>query len=99
MKSRKKGEVLIYIVVAYGVTFLMGLLMWYGNRSNIDLDVFPNVHFLNNNLIPIISNDYTSGVLENQSVAWSELLAALVMNGLVFGGFLFAKPFRKAAQE
>lgn len=77
----------------------IGIFFAYAYMKTNNIWVVVALHFLNNNLIPIISNDYTSGVLENQSVAWSELLAALVMNGLVFGGFLFAKPFRKAAQE
>ena len=38
----KNKELLIYIAVAYGVTFLMGILMWYGNSKNIDLGTFPN---------------------------------------------------------
>ena len=25
-----------------GVTFLMGLFMWYGNSKNLDLSTFPN---------------------------------------------------------
>ncbi|MDE5823370.1 MAG: hypothetical protein K2H91_01595 [Lachnospiraceae bacterium] len=43
MKSVEKNkELIIYIAVAYGVTFLMGMLMWYGNNKNIDLGIFPN---------------------------------------------------------
>lgn len=43
MRGEKENrELLIYIAIAYGVTFLMGLLMWYGNSKNLDLSMFPN---------------------------------------------------------
>ena len=32
----------IYLAAAYGVTFLMGLLMWYGSSRHYDLSTFPN---------------------------------------------------------
>ena len=32
----------IYLAAAYGVTFLMGLLMWFGNSRHYDLSAFPN---------------------------------------------------------
>ena len=38
--ERKKLR--IYIAAAYGVTFLMGLLMWYGTGRHFDLSAFPN---------------------------------------------------------
>ena len=57
------------------------------------------LHFMNNNLVPIISNNYTSEVLENQTITRGEFLAGLVMNGLIFGVFLFARPFRKTVEE
>lgn len=39
-KSGKK-RLWIYLGIAYGVTFLMGLFMWYGRGSEMDLNVFP----------------------------------------------------------
>jgi len=40
--TQKNKELYIYIAVAYGITFLMGILMWYGNSRHLDLSVFPN---------------------------------------------------------
>ncbi|MDE7030520.1 MAG: CPBP family intramembrane metalloprotease, partial [Lachnospiraceae bacterium] len=40
--NKEKKELIIYVAVAYGVTFLMGLLMWYGSSRNLDLSMFPN---------------------------------------------------------
>ena len=43
MRDEKENkELIIYVVIAYGVTFLMGLFMWYGNSKNLDLSTFPN---------------------------------------------------------
>ena len=28
--QKEKKKLIIYIAVAYGITYLMGLLMWYG---------------------------------------------------------------------
>ena len=53
------------------------------------------IHFLNNNLIPVISGTYSADVIQNQAVSWSQIPWALVLNGLLFGLFLLARPFRK----
>lgn len=51
--------------------------------------------FFNNNLAPVIAGTYTADVLQNQTVSWSQIPWSLVINGLLFGLFLLAKPFRK----
>jgi membrane protease YdiL (CAAX protease family) len=51
------------------------------------------LHFLNNNLSAILSGG-SMDAFQNQSVAWGELLPVILINGIVFGGFLFTKPFR-----
>ncbi len=76
----------------------LGIFFAYAYMKTNNIWVPVALHFLNNNLVPIISNNNTSNVLENQTVAWSELLVSLVMNGLIFGVFLLAKPFRKATE-
>ena len=53
------------------------------------------LHFMNNNLIPIINGEYDISVLENQTTTWASLIPALILNGIIFGLFLFAKEFRK----
>ena len=57
------------------------------------------LHFLNNNLVPIITGTYSASVIENQAVEWSSLIPGLLINGVVFGGFLFAKVFRKEEEQ
>ena len=41
MQTEKK-QLLIYVIIAYGITYVMGLLMWYGYGKGLDLSAFPN---------------------------------------------------------
>lgn len=64
----------------------------YMKTQNIWVPVI--LHFLNNNLSAILSGG-SMDAFQNQSVAWRELLPVILINGIVFGGFLFTKPFRR----
>ena len=64
----------------------------YMKTENIWVPVI--MHMLNNNLVPVLSGNYSADVLQNQVMTWGSLIPALVLNGLIFGGFLFAKEFR-----
>ena len=44
-KTNKK-QLIIFLIVAYGVTYLMGLLMWYGNTKQLDLSAFANTQMM-----------------------------------------------------
>lgn len=44
-KTEKK-QLLIYVIIAYGITYVLGLLMWYGYGKGLDLSVFPNAQML-----------------------------------------------------
>lgn len=90
----------LLMVLSQQVTCItLGIFFAYAYMKTNNIWVPVVLHFMNNNLVPIISNNYTSSVLENQTITWGEFLAGLVMNGLIFGVFLFAKPFRKAVEE
>ncbi len=53
------------------------------------------LHFLNNNLILLVANEYSTEVLENQAVTWEMIPAAFLLNGVLYGVFILAKEFRK----
>lgn len=90
----------LLMVLSQQVTCItLGIFFAYAYMKTNNIWVPVVLHFMNNNLVPIISNNYTSSVLENQTITWGEFLVGLVMNGLIFGVFLFAKPFRKAVEE
>ncbi|MDE7321407.1 MAG: hypothetical protein K2N73_01525 [Lachnospiraceae bacterium] len=42
-----------------------------------------------------IAGNFTAIILKSQSITWGELLASLIVNGVLFGVFLFAKLFRR----
>lgn len=52
------------------------------------------LHFVNNNLVPIITGNYTEEVLQNQDVTWNGVILLLVINTLLFAGFIFTKYYR-----
>ena len=53
------------------------------------------IHFLNNNLILVVANNYSVAVLENQQITWEMLPWQLLLNGILFGPFLLSKEFRR----
>ena len=93
------GQGLIMLVsqiitcVAYGIFF--GYV--YMRTNNIWAVVI--IHFLNNNLIPVISGTYSADVIQNQTVSWAQIPWSLLLNGVLFGLFLLAKPFRKKKES
>lgn len=42
----EKKQLLIYVIIAYGITYVLGLLMWYGYGKDLDLSAFPNARML-----------------------------------------------------
>lgn len=73
----------------------LGIFFAYAYMKTENIWVPVILHFMNNNLIPIISGTYSASVIENQTTTWASLIPALIINGIIFGGFLFAKVFRK----
>lgn len=39
--STEKKQLMIFAAIAYGVTFIMGVLLWYGYERNIDTGIIP----------------------------------------------------------
>lgn len=44
--KNEKRQRIIFVAVAYGITYLLGLLMWYGYAKQIDLSAFPNAQMM-----------------------------------------------------
>lgn len=65
----------------------------YLKTNNIWVPVI--LHFLNNNLSLVAANSYSMDVLENQQITWEMIPSALLLNGILFSGFLLAKEFWK----
>lgn len=65
----------------------------YMSTGNIWLPVL--LHFFNNNMILVISG---TADISGQVIGWADVLAALIINGVVFLPFLAAKVFRRGGQ-
>ncbi len=79
------------IITCLGLGIFFG---WaYLKTENIWVPVI--LHYLNNNLIVVVANEYTAGVLQNQAVTWEMIPAAILLNGVLFGVFILSKEFRK----
>ena len=57
------------------------------------------MHFLNNNLIPILSGAFSADVLQDQSITWIQLLEILVLDLIIFCTFIFAKEYKEKKKE
>ncbi len=73
----------------------LGIFLAYVYMKTQNIWVPVVIHFLNNNLAVVFSQEQTAQVLQNQEVAWSMIPAAFILNGLFFGGFLLSREFRK----
>ncbi|MDR1505349.1 MAG: CPBP family intramembrane metalloprotease [Prevotella sp.] len=57
------------------------------------------LHFINNNLIPIITGNYTEDVLQNQDVTWNGVILLLVVNTLLFASVIFTSYYRNNSRR
>ncbi|MDD3403051.1 MAG: type II CAAX endopeptidase family protein [Hespellia sp.] len=77
----------------------LGIFFAYAYMKTQNIWVPVILHYLNNNLVPVITADYSMDVLQNNEVTWGSLLPALLLNGIIFGVFLAAKEFRKKEEN
>ncbi len=79
----------------------IGIFLGYAYLKTNNIWVPVAMHFLNNNLIPIITGTFTADVMQNQHVEWLYLIEVLVLDFIFFGLFIFAKEYRgrKKAKE
>ena len=77
----------------------LGIFFGYAYLKTNNIWVPVAMHFLNNNLIPIISGAFSADVLQDQSVTWMQLVEILVIDLIVFCLFIFAKEFKEKKKE
>jgi len=75
----------IFIGIFFGFVYLKTNNIW----------ICVCMHFLNNNLIPLITGNFSADVMQNQHVPWLYLIEILLLDFVVFGLFIFAKEYRK----
>ena len=52
------------------------------------------LHYVNNNLVPIITGTFSADVIQNQQVSWGDLPIALLVNSVVFLWVLFTSWYK-----
>lgn len=52
------------------------------------------LHYINNNLVPVVTGEYSADVLQNQEAAWGDVLFSLIVNTLLFMGFILTKYYK-----
>lgn len=77
----------------------IGIFMAYAYMKTNNIWVPVILHFLNNNLVPILTGGSTPDILTSQTVHWGDLGLLLVINVVLFGSFLLAKPFRSGTDR
>lgn len=79
----------------------LGIFFGYAYLKTNNIWVPVAMHFLNNNLIPIITGSFSGDVLQNQHIEWLYLIEVFVLDFIFFGLFIFAKEYRgrKKAKE
>lgn len=75
----------------------LGVFFAYAYMKTDNVWVPVILHFLNNNLVPVITGTFSASVIENQQYSWEALPLSLVMNGVLFLGFLLTKYFKDKA--
>ncbi len=79
----------VFIGIFFGFAYLKTENIW----------VCVIMHFLNNNLIPILTGTFTADVLTNQHVPWFYLIEIFVLDFVVFGVFIFNKVYRRKKER
>lgn len=64
----------------------------YMKTENIWITVI--AHYINNNMILVVTGTYSADVISNQTARWSDVPLLLIINSVLFLGFLGTKVFR-----
>ena len=79
----------------------LGIFLGYAYLKTNNIWIPVAMHFLNNNLIPVVSGSFTAESIQDQTVSWTDLLIILVIDIVVFCLFIFTKEYKekKETQE
>lgn len=89
------GSGLVSMAAQQITCITLGIFFAYAYMKTNNIWVPVVLHFLNNNLILIVSGTYNPSVIQNQTMTWISLVPALIVNGIMFGLFLFSRIFRR----
>lgn len=72
----------------------MGIFLGYAYMKTQNIWVPVIMHYLNNNLILVITGTADASILQNQAVSWKDIPIAIIQS-LVFALFIFAKEYKE----
>ena len=72
----------------------LGIFFGYAYLKTNNIWIPVAMHFLNNNLVPIITGTFSAEVMQNQHVEWLYLIEVFLLDFIFFGLFIFAKEYR-----
>lgn len=72
----------------------LGIFFAYAYLKTQNFWVPVIIHYLNNNLIPVLAGNYSADVIQNQHIEWVQLPINLILS-LGFAAFIFSKEFSK----
>ena len=87
-------------VVAHQITCItLGIFFAYAYMKTGNIWVPTILHFLNNNLIAVLAGNMSEEVIAGQEMYWSDLLPALLINGICSGSSCWRKSSGKENRE
>ncbi|MDO4272229.1 MAG: type II CAAX endopeptidase family protein [Eubacteriales bacterium] len=72
----------------------LGIFFAFAYMKTNNIWVVVIIHYINNNMAPVISGTFSADVLSNQTIRWVDVLFLLIVNSVLFLGFLAAKVFK-----
>ncbi len=72
----------------------LGIFFGWAYLKTDNIWIVVILHFANNNLVPVITGNYTEEVLQNQEVTWNSVFVSLVISTLLFAGVIFTSYYK-----
>ena len=91
----EKKQLMIYVIIAYGITYVLGLLMWYGYGKGLDLSTFPNAQMLYPAAGVMMAYLITRKGDKNLPKAFYIFFVALTAADVIIGSFFINKNLMK----
>lgn len=72
----------------------LGVFFAYAYMKTNNIWVVVIAHYLNNNMALVATGTFSAEVISNQTITWNDVVFLLIVNSLLFLGFLASKVFR-----
>lgn len=73
----------------------LGIFFAFAYMKTGNIWVVVIAHYLNNNMALVVSGTFSAEVISNQTVTWNDVIFLLIINSILFLGFLGSKVFKE----